>query len=82
MRHAANQCAGKVAYPSKALCNHAVAALNKERGPKVRTYKCQTCKKYHFGHESKSRLIKPKPKKVIYNHTPQIHKINPERYIK
>ena len=75
MKRIENQCQGKIPYQSKELANQAVKHLNKVGGKRVKTYKCNTCHKYHFGHESKGKL-QYKDKKVInYIHEPGIHKI-------
>lgn len=77
MKHSENACNGKQQFDSKELANAAVRHMNSLGGNKCRSYKCDTCGKFHFGHESKGKMCKPskKQQKIDYVHVSKTHKV-------
>lgn len=77
MKRIENECEGKSIYDSLEQANDAVAHLNNLGGPRVNSYKCQVCAKFHIGHNCKGKKLSPKDKfkktPITYVHQSKTH---------
>lgn len=74
-----NQCNGKVGYATRGEANKFVTNLNtKQKGTRVKTYKCSTCGFWHYGHEGKKTRMQRYEKSyhVRFNHSGGITVVN------
>lgn len=61
-----NACVGKMRYDTASESNKYVRNLNKTQGNRrVKTYYCQVCSGYHYGHDKHTRMKKSPDKHII-----------------
>lgn len=71
------QCQGKQKFDTKALASVASSRLNDMGGKRLKAYKCDYCKKYHYGHDTKGTKLNKNQTNNIppFAYEPGVHKV-------